>query len=103
MHGDREDDVSLDRHAHSSIEIVFTRNENSVRCKQCEPYVSEKRKSVIKPEDFSFVKGFASTTGPNILYIIVVMFVISNGALERCPSSDNCVRVRAYVIVICTR
>lgn len=57
MHADREDDVSLDRHAHSSIEIVFTRNENSVRCKQREPYVSEKRKSVIKPDDFSFVKG----------------------------------------------
>lgn len=69
-----------------------------------EPYVSEKRKSVIKPEDFLLQWASRVQLGAQILYILsLCLFVILNEALEQYPSSDSCVRVRARDLYVCNR
>lgn len=94
MHGDREDDVSLQ----TDTRIPLSRSYSRVP-KTALDISNVSRMWARNESPQSSLKIFLQRTsrvqlGPNI-HIIVAMFVISNGALEWCPSSNNCVRVRA--------
>lgn len=103
---DRSCAFLLSRSSHATVNNKTALDvSNEPQCK------GEERKStannrVIDPEDFSLAKGLREyKPDSSVYYILSLLFVrvISNGTLERCPSSNNaCACTQRHVIVTCT-